>query len=267
MKIKQLVFVVNVLLIVTLLGGCGAQLPTKENVTTTTVYTEDIMTTDVPLAGESTADGIRTTPVGWTTPTTNSTQSTQTAATSTSGSTASSAPTTTTTIAAPTVHSLTPLATSSYYGLSKLKSMSNVTALVETYEMIVQAVQNCQTTIDMDVELSESEFLTVFYYYRADYPQHFWCDGSLRYAISQRSNKVVQFKLQYTMTGDELQQAQAEFYNVVVSLLELAATGNDEYERELLLHDALVKRTTYQECENAHNAYGALVNGKAVCEG
>ena len=109
--------------------------------------------------------------------------------------------------------------------------------------------------------------MTVFYHYYADYPQHFWCDSKMRYTVSQRTDKVVQLKLSYTMTGEALRRARADFHKAVLSLLKIAETGNDEYERELLLHDALAKRVTYQEGENAHNAYGALVMGKAVCEG
>ena len=41
-----------------------------------------------------------------------------------------------------------------------------------------------------------------------------------------------------------------------------------EYAREKLLHDRLAARVTYDGTgANAHNAYGALVEGKAVCEG
>lgn len=41
-----------------------------------------------------------------------------------------------------------------------------------------------------------------------------------------------------------------------------------EFEREMLLHDRLAKSITYDLNEKyAHTAYGALVNGRAVCDG
>lgn len=268
-KVKQLVIAVSVLLIVVLLGGCGTQ-PAADGATTTTLSTENSVTVDTSITGEPTADCIRTTPSERATHGTSST-STTTASSSqnvtTSRNTVSTSVATTMATAAPTVNALTPLAASSYYGLSQLQDLPNGEALVTTYKTIAEAVQNCQTTVDLDETLTESEILTVFYYYRADYPQHFWCDGSIRYAVSQRSNTVVQIKLQYTMTGETLRGAQVRFKNAVIALLEIAATGNNEYERELLLHDALAKSITYQESDNAHNAYGALVEGKAVCEG
>lgn len=42
----------------------------------------------------------------------------------------------------------------------------------------------------------------------------------------------------------------------------------DEFERELVLHDMLCDRVTYDGTgANAHNAYGALAEGRAVCDG
>lgn len=256
---KQLTVVVSALLVVALLGGCGAATTSEEhNGVTTTVFVEK---------ESSTVTEGRTTATESASSTAKSSQQARSTASSISKSTTSTTISTTATTAAPTVHTLTPLAASSYYGLSELKRLPNSTALVDAYEKIVEAVQNCQTTIALDERLTESEILTVFYYYHADYPQHFWCDGSMRYVISGKSNKVTQIQLQYTMTGAQLLQAQTDFKKAVVDLLEIAANGKDEYERELLLHNALAKRITYKDVENAHNAYGALVKGKAVCEG
>lgn len=303
MKAKQLSVAVTILLLLTFVVGCGTQRLFKDNFTTTASSADKSTTSDTPIAGRPTADCVSTTPSDKRTqPTqtnamstttgiltistdttsticgvsTTSTDSTSTLAsltttsagiTLTSGSISSTSVKTTATTAPPTSHTLIPLTSSSYYGLSKLKNLPNSGVLTEAYETIVEAIENCETTVAMNEKLTESELLTVFYYYHADYPQHFWCDGKIRYAVSGRSDKVTQVQFHYTMTGEKLRQAQSKFNSVVKSVLNLAATGNNEYERELLLHDALAKRVTYQDGENAHNAYGALVTGKAVCEG
>lgn len=41
----------------------------------------------------------------------------------------------------------------------------------------------------------------------------------------------------------------------------------DAFARELQLYDALCARVTYADGENAHTAYGALMEGRAVCDG
>jgi len=53
----------------------------------------------------------------------------------------------------------------------------------------------------------------------------------------------------------------------VQSILAGIDASMTDFEKELYLHDALVKRVTYNDAAYAHNAYGALVNGVAVCEG
>jgi len=41
-----------------------------------------------------------------------------------------------------------------------------------------------------------------------------------------------------------------------------------EFDRQLLVHDRLAARVTYDgSLPNAHDAYGALIDGKAVCQG
>ncbi len=257
--VKLLAVVVSVLLVAALLGGCGAATISEDH--------NDVTTTAFIEKGSGTVTEERTTATESSPSTAKSSQQTRSTAPSISKSTTATTMSTTASTAAPTVHTLTPLASSSYYGLSELKRLSNGAALTKVYEKIVTAVQNCQTTVALDETLTKEELVTVFYYYYADYPQHFWCDGNIRYIISKSSKKVTQIQLNYTMTGDELLQAQTAFNKAVVELLEIAATGKNEFERELLLHDALAKRVTYQEGSNAHNSYGALVNGKAVCEG
>ena len=69
------------------------------------------------------------------------------------------------------------------------------------------------------------------------------------------------------MSGAELETAKLEFENEIDNILAGITPSMSEYEKEKYLHDALALRVTYIDSENAHNAYGALVEGEAVCEG
>lgn len=171
-----------------------------------------------------------------------------------------------TTLPPPTVHTLTPLSETAYHGLYKLtKSPMTKPAMTALYHRLVDAVEAGDTTLKLDGTLTADEIKTVFYYYRADYPQHFWCAGSLEY--QSLGDKVVELTLTYTMQGTTLKKARENFNAAVAKFLAVAATGRNEYERELLLHDALAKHIKYKSGTNAHDAYGALVLGQAVCEG
>ena len=59
------------------------------------------------------------------------------------------------------------------------------------------------------------------------------------------------------------------------AVLKKAPKGSSEFERELYLHDQLISLVEYHDEAEDHSseypmafsAYGALVDGKAVCEG
>ena len=51
------------------------------------------------------------------------------------------------------------------------------------------------------------------------------------------------------------------------TLLQGIPAGSSDWETALYLHDALIRHVTYEEGDLDQTAYGALVNGKAVCMG
>ena len=82
-----------------------------------------------------------------------------------------------------------------------------------------------------------------------------------------QANIFDEFKPQYVMTAEELPAAKAKFNNAISNILSKMDNGLSDYEKELYLHDKLASIVTYEDGANSHNAYGALVDGKAVCEG
>ncbi len=260
MNSKRTLCFLSLVLSFLMLVGCTQQ-PASTPSNITTVASDGGAVVDTTQSIATTINSLLTTMDGSVSSTTLQNTS------STSPDNSSTFTATVSTQAAPTIHTLTPIEASAYYGLSKLREMPNGNALAGLYQTLVAAVGACQTTVTLNETLSEHEVAMVFFYYRADYPQHFWLEGGLRYAVSSRTEKVAKLTLSYTMTGAALEQAQTKFHNAVLELLGIAATGNNEYERERLLHDALATKTTYKDGKNAHNAYGALVEGEAVCEG
>jgi len=73
-------------------------------------------------------------------------------------------------------------------------------------------------------------------------------------------------ELRYIVTGEALHSLRRALLSAAVELVH-GMTG-DDFARELALHDALCARVSYDlSAPNAHNAYGALVEGRAACEG
>ena len=166
-----------------------------------------------------------------------------------------------------TVIESTPPEGRQYYGRTVLESMQK-TALLYAYDQIVEGVENAEAEIDVYngfFPITVEEIKLVMSVYRRDYAHHFWLDNG--YSISCSSTTVYSIIPKYLMTGSALTEAKAKFEAEVDGVLAGITEDMTEYEKELYIHDTLAQRIVYDESDNAHNAYGALVEGVAVCEG
>lgn len=157
-----------------------------------------------------------------------------------------------------------------YYGRGALSALPNSKALLYAYDRIVEGIGSASERFSIyngENPISENELDTVLSAYRSDHTEHFWLDNSVKFSYSTAKQTVMELLPSYLMTGNELEVARGTFAQVVNSILSEMKSGMSEFETELYLHDRLAESVTYIESENAHNAYGAIVEGKAVCEG
>lgn len=156
-----------------------------------------------------------------------------------------------------------------YYGRNAIAGLANKDALLYAYDRIVSGVENSAATIGIyngANAITQEELKAVFDAYRRDHTEHFWLGNS--YSISYNAATVLSLTPSYTLSGTALQTAKTAFDAAVSEMLSGITSSMSEYAREKLLHDRLAARVTYDGTgANAHNAYGALVEGKAVCEG
>ncbi|MBQ6366968.1 MAG: hypothetical protein IJJ30_00260 [Erysipelotrichaceae bacterium] len=74
----------------------------------------------------------------------------------------------------------------------------------------------------------------------------------------------------YPLSEEEITKMKAEIDSAVNEILSAVPENADIWEKTKAVHDMLCQRTEYDETlvlPHCHNAYGALVNGKAVCSG
>ena len=113
--------------------------------------------------------------------------------------------------------------------------------------------------------------------YKDDHPEVFWIDETEPYYYTQEPNGMT-LQLHFKLEGEELQKARGELDAAVKEALEDAPVDGTDYQKELYAHDRLIDNCIYddeavemhkqsQVRGNEQNAYGALVEGKAVCEG
>ncbi len=154
-------------------------------------------------------------------------------------------------------------------GLQTLQDQQEPDGLLIAYDRIAEAAENCTETVDLvGLGIREDQLQLLFACYRNDHPQHFWVKGSYVYSHMADTDQVVELELSYLLTGSALEEARAEFDAATEEILLMLDAGMSDYQRELIIHDALVARCDYLDgSDHAHNAYGALVEGKAVCEG
>ena len=110
--------------------------------------------------------------------------------------------------------------------------------------------------------------------YKNDCPEVFWLGDKYNYEYYE-DGEYLYIKLLFSTEGSELKKAKETFEQAIDSALENAPYGGSDYEKELYVNDYLIDCCEYDydaaETKEVigfeHTAYGALVDGRAVCEG
>ena len=119
--------------------------------------------------------------------------------------------------------------------------------------------------------LSEYQMTQAVEAYKNDHPEVFWLKSYYEYENYDYETGIW---LTYTMSGDKLVTAKKEF-NTAVDTISQSVPYGTECEREEYIHNYIINNCDYDEeaaenddvQDNENDAYGALVDGKAVCEG
>ncbi len=156
-----------------------------------------------------------------------------------------------------------------YYCRAQLGDLPNGEALLFAYDNIVAGIDACaeEITISNDkYQLYLDEFQLALEAVRRDHTEQFWLSTAYSYTPDS-SGYIANMLPEYLMTGAELENAKVAFNQAIDNMLARLTPNMSEYEMEKTLHDLLATKVTYVSTSNAHNAYGALVEGLAVCEG
>ena len=103
--------------------------------------------------------------------------------------------------------------------------------------------------------------------YLFDNPQVFWLDTQGAYSYYQDSENL-EVELNFVFQDEELAAAKQTFKDAVEKVLSLAPDDADDLETEVYFNDYLVEHCQYDaQGDMCHTAYGALVDGSAVCDG
>lgn len=142
-----------------------------------------------------------------------------------------------------------------------------------------------QTSNGVSVSLPRSLFSleeaeTLYIAFTWDNPQFFYVGNIYGLAGHRENDKeyYTTLNLMYTMNAQERAAARGWLDAAVEEILADVRPGSYQFAKELTIHDALIERCRYDDeaaesddpaarFPNAFTAYGALVEGRAVCEG
>ena len=142
----------------------------------------------------------------------------------------------------------------------------------ELYMRIAKSVDTVYApNITTTGSLSDYQITQAVEAYKNDHPETFWLKGSSLFVPYGDTTSV---KLDYTVQNDKLIAAKKKFNFAVTSALKKLPSGND-FEREEYINNYIIDNCKYDDAAaenddvqgNENDAYGALVDGKAVCEG
>lgn len=121
------------------------------------------------------------------------------------------------------------------------------------------------------IKLSEGQIRQTVNAFIYDHPEIFWLENLFGYTYIGDDTLVEFYSV---LSADECQQAIHIFTEKVQKVVSLIDSSMSEYEKEKAVHDYLAANCTYKNGVDGasdgwqyFSAYGAIVEGEAVCEG
>lgn len=152
------------------------------------------------------------------------------------------------------------------FGRSILSSMPNGAAMVGAYDELNAGCSEAKKEIRLENRIDEDQLSYVVNALCTDYPEYFWLTGGYQYTRIGFSNQIASVSPDYLFTKDNISSASASLEAMSKDLLS-GLEGKSDYEKSLILHDRLAERVVYKSTKTDQTAYGAIVEGEAVCAG
>lgn len=150
-------------------------------------------------------------------------------------------------------------------------------AQVTLEEYVVSALEEFQTTIDVAAyNIPSAEAGEVFLQILNDHPSFFFVDGHISWSYNPNTGMAVSYSVKYTDTEENIRVQKEDFDRAINQALTWTDPSMNNLELALAVHDYLVLNCEYDYerltstgtvPDVSHNAYGALIENIAVCDG
>ena len=136
-------------------------------------------------------------------------------------------------------------------------------------DILYAGAMNGETKVAMPPATSYDDAAQAWTVMQDEFPELFHVFNHVQITYFMNAPEyAISVLLEYVMPLDEYAAARTRMMAEAEAMA--ASASGTAYERELHLHDALAARTAYSQhsaAPDANIAYGALVNGSAICEG
>ena len=164
---------------------------------------------------------------------------------------------------------LTEIPESERYGYTYLSSLENSETYLRIYKKLSAAAAVAKDKLELKELITTDELSTIYYCFVKDHPEYFWLANN-KYQYTIDGKKIDTLELLYYLHGDHLSEAKVAFNRAADEILSGVLSSMTDFEKELYIHDTIVKKNIYDETTGApmtHSAYGALVYNYSVCDG
>ena len=151
------------------------------------------------------------------------------------------------------------------FGRQILSGMSNSSSLLTVYDELKVGFENVVDSVSLSANIDPDELNTVVNALTNDYPEFFWITGGYSYS-QNAAEHVTAVVPEYHFQRSKIASAKDALDSMACRLIE-GLEGKSDYEKALILYDRLAERVVYVNTENDQTAYGAIVEGEAVCAG
>ncbi len=143
------------------------------------------------------------------------------------------------------------------------------------YKIINSAVAEMKSGMIPLGKASPRDVSLAFTAVRSDYPEYFWMPYSYINML-EGDEFLIAFqydsgfnKVSYLCSKEERKRMESALKTKVAEIKKKAPKNASDYELELFIHDYIANNTTYTLSgdEHIYTAYGALIDGRALCEG
>lgn len=150
----------------------------------------------------------------------------------------------------------------------------------DIYDKIAEAVKNVEGSVTVQTSLKPDIVETIYRYYTSDHTENFYLLGDVNVSYTYYKNnsediyKSYTFSFSYLYDKATVDKMRSDLAGAAGRYLGSLKGGTD-ISKEKSLHDKLIRSVQYNTAaaENpgsdplSYTAYGAIVNGSAVCDG